>query len=113
MTSARAHKRHSRHVTRGPRLHVLRMAVLERDGYRCRSCGARGRLEVDHVEPVRTRPDRAYDPSNLQSLCARCHTRKTRIECGHPEPSPAVREWRAAVAELETKSSNNEGKSDS
>ncbi len=93
--------RYSRHVTRGPRWKALRMAVLERDGFRCKSCGARGRLEVDHIQPVRSRPDLAYAPDNLQALCPACHTSKTRIECGHPPPDPARQQWQAAVSDLE------------
>ena len=42
-------QRHSRRVTRGPRWKTLRMAVLERDGFKCRFCGQnRGRLEIDY-----------------------------------------------------------------
>ncbi|MFQ8432501.1 HNH endonuclease signature motif containing protein [Amaricoccus sp. W119] len=58
------------------------------------------RLEVDHVEPVRNAPDRAFDPGNLQVLCGPCHTKKTRIECGHKPPDPKRQAWRKAVAEL-------------
>ena len=103
MGLTRTFTRHSKAVTRGARWHTLRMAVLERDGYACRACGARGcRLEVDHVQPVRLRPDLAYAPGNLQALCTACHTRKTRIECGHPPPDPARQKWQDAVADLAT-----------
>ena len=95
------HRRWSKHVTRGQRWRAMRMAILERDGYACRSCGARGRLEVDHVKPVRTHPHLAWTPGNLQALCASCHTRKTRIECGHPPPDPKRTAWCEAVATLE------------
>lgn len=95
-----AHIRHSRKVTRGERWRTLRTAILERDGYRCRSCGTGGRLEVDHVKPVRTHPELSYEPTNLQALCPSCHTRKTRIECGHPPPSPGRQEWQTAVDAL-------------
>ena len=101
MTARKEHPRHSRRVTRGPRWHALRMAVLERDGYRCSSCGARGRLEVDHIKPVRLAPKLSHDPDNLQALCPACHTRKTRIEVGHPPPDPKRTAWSEAVAELE------------
>lgn len=97
------HQRYSRHVTRTPRWKVLRMSILERDGFRCRSCGCGGRLEVDHVKPVRTHPDLAYDPGNLQALCPGCHTKKTRIECGHPPPREDRQDWRDAVAQLEAR----------
>lgn len=96
--------RHSKRVARGPRWHSIRMAVLERDGFVCRSCGKGGRLEVDHVQPVRSRPDLSFDPANLQALCTSCHTRKTRLECGHQPASEGRLKWREAVAELATKS---------
>ena len=46
----------------------LREKVLERDRYRCRACGGRGRLVVHH---------RASSNSSalLVTLCIRCHTR--------------------------------------
>lgn len=94
--------RYSRKVTRGPRWRALRAAILERDGYRCKRCGAGGRLEVDHIEAVRTRPDLAYAPANLQALCPSCHTGKTRLECGHKPGAPGRDAWKAAVRALET-----------
>lgn len=93
--------RHSRHVTRGPRWKTLRMAVLERDGFACVDCGKRrGRLECDHIVPVRLRPDLAYDPTNLAMRCTSCHAAKTRIEVGNPPPSYDRHEWRLAVNEM-------------
>jgi len=88
---------HSRRIIRTKRWRGLRFEVLRRDGFRCVQCGARGRLEVDHIEPVRTHPERAYDMANLQALCPACHTRKTRIECGHPAPDPERAAWREAI----------------
>ena len=97
-----AFPRHSKHVTRGPRWQALRMAVMERDGFKCVDCGARGRLECDHIEPVRKRPDLAYDPENLAMRCPSCHAAKTRIEVGNPPPSYDRQEWRQAVVDLMT-----------
>ena len=56
----------------------LRLMVLRRFPL-CRLCGA-GATEVDHVIPRSDRPDLAATPSNLQSLCKRCHSRKTMAE---------------------------------
>lgn len=92
--------RHSKRVTATRRWQVLRHAVLERDGWKCRCCGTRKRLEVDHIQPVRTAPDKAFDPRNLQVLCGTCHTKKTRIECGHKPLDPKRQAWRDAVADL-------------
>jgi len=101
----RDHHRYSKRVTKTARWRVLRMEILERDGFQCRSCGeARCRLEVDHIKPVRTHPELSYDPGNLQALCPACHTRKTRIECGH-KPLPETRQdWRDAVSDLSARS---------
>ena len=100
--------RHSKRVTATRRWQILRAAVLERDGWKCRACGKRGRLEIDHIKAVRTNPEAAFDPRNCQALCAPCHTRKTRIECGHPAPikSPARDAWATAVADLAAETSN-------
>lgn len=101
MTIRKEHQRYSRKVTRTKRWKALRAEILERDGYQCRCCGARGRLEVDHIKPVRTHSELSYDPGNLQALCPSCHTRKTRIECGHPPPRKDRQDWRQAVEALE------------
>jgi 5-methylcytosine-specific restriction endonuclease McrA len=46
-----------------------------RDEPRCRTCAAAGRTElatqVDHIVPVRVRPDLAYDRANAEPLCGR------------------------------------------
>lgn len=94
------HIRHSKRVTSTRRWQAVRHAVLERDGWACVKCGARRRLEVDHVLPVRARPDLAFDPRNCQTLCGPCHTKKTRVEIGHKPVSPARQAWRNAVRDL-------------
>ena len=68
-----------RHTRRWKR---VRRLVLVRDPL-CRdpSHAVSGRqavsTQVDHILPLRERPDLAYTLENLQGLCARCHTRKT------------------------------------
>lgn len=95
--------RFSRPVLKTRRWKVLRQLILERDGWACVDCGTRrGRLEIDHVQPVRTRPDLAFDPANLAARCPACHARKTRIECGWKPTDPARLDWRKAVADLAT-----------
>ena len=72
--------------------------MFERDGWRCRSCGRAGKLECDHIVPLR----RGGDPwavENLQALCRSCHVEKSRGDW-RPPPTPAEREWRDFVAEL-------------
>lgn len=52
----------------------LRTAVLERDGFRCRHCGAEDRLTIDHVHPLSLGGPTELD--NLQTLCRPCNSRK-------------------------------------
>jgi 5-methylcytosine-specific restriction protein A len=94
------HFRHSKRVTSTRRWQAVRHAVLERDGWACVDCGARGRLEVDHINPVRTHPQLAFDPANCAARCAACHTKKTRLECGHKPRSEDRQEWRDSVTAL-------------
>lgn len=94
------HNRAGYHIYRSARWRALRLEVLRRDDFKCTQCGTRGRLEVDHVIPIRKRPDLAYDMSNLQSLCASCHTKKTRIEQGHKPPDPERIKWLRAVRDM-------------
>lgn len=99
-------KRHGSHVYRDPRWPVLRLAAKRRDGFCCVQCGARRRLEVDHIRPVRSAPEAAFDLQNLQTLCGSCHARKTRVEVGFPELPPERRAWRDL---LNTPTPPNEG----
>jgi 5-methylcytosine-specific restriction endonuclease McrA len=86
--------RPSRKVQKTRRWQAVRFRVLRRDGWRCVQCGARGRVEVDHIKPVRERPDLAFDESNLQTLCKTHHSLKTRAELGMGEPNPEREKWR-------------------
>jgi 5-methylcytosine-specific restriction protein A len=94
------------HVYYTSRWARIRWLALRRDGFACVKCGARGRLEVDHVESIRRAPERAYDLANLQTLCTPCHSQKTNEEMGRV-PNPAQLAWRTAVNEL---SGNSETK---
>ena len=52
----------------------VKTAVWQRDGGRCRECGAASYLEFDHVIP-RSRGG-ATSVGNLQLLCRRCNLKK-------------------------------------
>lgn len=93
-------KRHSAWVTKSKRWPALRQQALRRDGFKCVECGAAGRLEVDHIKPVRTHPELAFTLDNLQCLCRSDHTGKTRLECGHPAKTPERAAWLSAIREL-------------
>ena len=70
----------------------VRRRVVDRDGWRCVLCGKAGRLEVDHVKPVKDGGD-WWDPAGLQTLCRPCHFSKTAGENARPA-SGDVAAWR-------------------
>lgn len=93
-------KRHGTSIYKTRRWAAVRKAAKRRDGWKCVECGARGRLEVDHVKPIRDRPDLAYDLNNVQVLCVPCHARKTRIEVGIVGPEdPEKERWKKLLGE--------------
>ncbi|MDN4552957.1 HNH endonuclease signature motif containing protein [Lacticaseibacillus paracasei] len=62
---------------------TIRDAVYARDGATCQVCGnvVQNRKIVDHVIARRLcSPQEALDSSNLWTLCAKCHFRKTKLE---------------------------------
>lgn len=91
------HERAGRSIYRTEQWKMLRFLAKRRDGWRCVECGATGRLEVDHVKPIRTHPELAFDLDNLQALCPACHSRKTQVEVGLPQLNPERRAWRDLV----------------
>jgi 5-methylcytosine-specific restriction protein A len=50
----------------------------------CRTCDQAGRTTVatlvDHIQPLRLRPDLRLDSENLQPMCRSCHAVKTAAE---------------------------------
>lgn len=62
---------------------ALRAAQLLREPF-CRACAQRGvrtrATDVDHIRDHKGDWARFTDPDNLQSLCHRCHSRKTVAE---------------------------------
>jgi 5-methylcytosine-specific restriction protein A len=57
---------------------VLRKQILDRDGHQCTRCGTAGTgdnpLSVDHI--MAKTLGGTDDPSNLTTLCRRCHGKK-------------------------------------
>ncbi|MDE0001741.1 MAG: HNH endonuclease [Rhodospirillaceae bacterium] len=80
-----------------PHWRRVRLKVLDRDDYKCCTCGRRGRrLEVDHIVPM----DQGGAPlamENLQTLCVDCHIVKTAAE-NLRFPVEGQAEWYSAVA---------------
>jgi 5-methylcytosine-specific restriction protein A len=86
-------------IYHSPRWNRARFHAKRCDGFACAQCGSRHRLEVHHVESIRTAPERAFDLDNLKTLCRECHLRETEKELGRA-PDAAQSAWKAAVAEL-------------
>ena len=66
------------------RWHKLSEQVKLRDDYMCQECLRNGFYTVgnvsDHIIEVRDDWDRRWDINNLQTLCVKCHNKKTREE---------------------------------
>ena len=78
---------------------LTRLRVFERDKYRCCRCGRAGRLEADHIEPLKSWQGSPFDLGNLQTLCRSCHIAKTAEENRKPV-SEAQQKWRALISEM-------------
>ena len=85
--------------SRGRRWRRRRAEVLDRDGWRCVKCGRPGRLEVDHIRPLRA--GGTDDVDNLRTLCRDCH-----LERHRKTVPPAVRRWRKLVRDMAQKGSS-------
>ena len=72
----------------------LARKVRARDGYRCTLCGVDVRKKysghVDHIIPLKQRPDLAMDMSNLTTLCAHHHNSTKQREERRGEPQPVI-----------------------
>ena len=52
----------------------VRLAIFERDAYRCRNCGDHHDLTIDHIVPVSR--GGSDESTNLQTLCRPCNSSK-------------------------------------
>ena len=64
---------------RGWQLTKIRERILLRDEYTCQVCGLVSvNLIVDHIQPLHR--GGAESDANRQSLCTRCHDKKSELE---------------------------------
>ena len=68
----------------------VRLLVLDRDGWKCTTCGKSARLECDHRVSMEDGGE-VYAMENLQALCRSCHIAK-HGGIVHETP-PEVLEW--------------------
>ena len=61
-------------ASRKPISKAIKTMVLERDSYRCVTCGEYHRLVIDHIHPVAK--GGSDHPDNLQTLCWPCNSLK-------------------------------------
>jgi 5-methylcytosine-specific restriction protein A len=64
-------------VPRATRIEIpehIRWEVWERDDFRCRGCGSRRYLHVDHILAISAGGTNALE--NLQTLCRSCNSKK-------------------------------------
>ncbi|MCY4019266.1 MAG: HNH endonuclease signature motif containing protein [Chloroflexi bacterium] len=69
---------------------ILRRQVFDRDDWKCVQCGRRANLECDHK--LAQHFGGTHEMENLQTLCRRCHKRKSRSERRQYEVSGQA-EW--------------------
>lgn len=86
----------SKHSMTGRRWAAIRQQVFSRDNFRCRACGAAGRLECHHVIPLE-KGGPPFALQNLKTLCVNCH-----IEIHRPRLSPERQAWRERLERLAT-----------
>lgn len=91
-------------VTRGQRVRIL-----ERDGYRCQSCGAESHLCIDHIIPVSRGGDSSDD--NLQVLCHSCNTKKgNKLDGEEKGQKKSIHRPGAVIARANVGSNSNQQK---
>ncbi len=61
-------------IRRSPEYKQWRLAVFERDGFRCVGCGTVGGfLHAHHILHLAKYPEKAFDIDNGTTLCKECH----------------------------------------
>ena len=73
-----------------------RRDAFDRDGWRCRRCGAAGRLEGHHSPPIGPGVD-PYDVDGVLTFCRGCHIEHHQAES---DDTPGRADWRAFVKRI-------------
>jgi 5-methylcytosine-specific restriction endonuclease McrA len=55
------------------RYKAWRMAVFQRDGFKCVECGRSGFIHAHHIKPFSKFPESRFDLDNGKTLCPDCH----------------------------------------
>ena len=62
-----------RKLLKDDRWNQRRMEIMRRDGFRCRRCGAKSKLNVHHRWYIYGRQPWQYPDRCLVTLCEKCH----------------------------------------
>ena len=57
-------------------LYKWSLEVRERDGFMCRKCGSREKLNAHHIKPFADFPELRFDINNGITLCEDCHKKE-------------------------------------
>ena len=76
----------------GSRWEATRLAVFDRDGWRCWTCGAPGALEGHHREALAD-GGAEYDLDNVVTLCRSCHIEHHRTGADPEREAWALTLW--------------------
>ncbi len=52
--------------------------IKKRDGNKCVKCNSTNKLSIDHIKP--RAEGGMNDDNNLQTLCSKCHDKKTKVD---------------------------------
>lgn len=74
----------------------LRKAVLHRDGYECKRCGSKLKLEVHHIKKMIDGGE-PMDMNNLMVLCKLCHFKADDISKNRVQHAEGFKEWRKKI----------------
>ncbi|EAF2356468.1 TPA: HNH endonuclease [Listeria monocytogenes] len=66
------------------RWRIVRLQVLKRDLFLCQRCKQQEGNIVHHIIPLRADLTKAYELSNLETVCASCHSQL------HPERNAKI-----------------------
>ena len=79
----------------------LRLEALERDNYLCIECKKKGIITpantVHHIKPLRVDDSRAWQLSNLETVCRACHNKL------HRERSQSLKKKNANIKNQKSK----------
>ncbi|EPM8061988.1 HNH endonuclease [Listeria monocytogenes] len=75
------------------RWRIVRLQVLRRDLFLCQRCKQQDGNIVHHIIPLRVDLTKAFEVSNLEAVCATCHSQlhpERNAKIGYKKKSPKI-----------------------